>query len=301
MRAIPVITMLFALGSLWASCAEPDHGPPKGDVCTEGGQCELGVCLDGVCLDPAGDEDFDSLINGIEVEIGTDPFDPDTDKDGVQDGDEVRDFTDPEDTDQDGIQDAIESLQEDDDCDGISNQLDPVTEVSSENLVESGDGETYTGWMLDHGGWGTDDGDDCEGAPSAFAGSFFLVVGELCSSPTTDLYAQIDQTLWLPSGVVSAEEPHLWISAQVGVVTPEAAAVILITPQDGSKNPLSETLRIEIREPAWFEVSQGIALPPGTVSLGFSLRAERPTSGPLGVVFDEVRVEPYACDPFAAL
>ena len=40
-------------------------------------------------LDPYGDEDGDGLTNLVEVELGTDINDPDTDNDNMEDGDEV--------------------------------------------------------------------------------------------------------------------------------------------------------------------------------------------------------------------
>jgi len=43
-------------------------------------------------LDPAADADNDGLTNGQELTLGTDPTDPDTDADGVNDGDEVNKF-----------------------------------------------------------------------------------------------------------------------------------------------------------------------------------------------------------------
>ena len=52
-------------------------------------------------LDP--DTDFDELEDGAEVALGTDPFNPDTDGDGLEDGDEVFFFlTDPFNPDTDG-------------------------------------------------------------------------------------------------------------------------------------------------------------------------------------------------------
>ncbi len=62
-------------------------------------------------LDPNGDEDGDGLTNGEEKEIGTDPLEPDTDGDGLDDGLEVKIIgTDPKsnDTDGDGVTDGIE-------------------------------------------------------------------------------------------------------------------------------------------------------------------------------------------------
>ena len=65
---------------------------------------------DGV-LDGAEDFDSDGLSNAAEFEAGTDPFDPDTDDDGLRDGFEVRyDTLSPlaNDTDGDGVPDARE-------------------------------------------------------------------------------------------------------------------------------------------------------------------------------------------------
>lgn len=48
--------------------------------------------------------------------MGTDPSNPDSDEDGLADGQEVTDPSDPEDTDEDGL---IDALDEDDDGDGL--------------------------------------------------------------------------------------------------------------------------------------------------------------------------------------
>jgi len=42
-----------------------------------------------------GDPDQDGLLNKLELDLGTDPLDPDTDHDGSNDGQEVADGTDP--------------------------------------------------------------------------------------------------------------------------------------------------------------------------------------------------------------
>jgi hypothetical protein len=57
------------------------------------------------------DSDDDGLPDGQEIALGTDPFDPDTDDDGLTDGDEVEVYgTDPldSDTDDDGLNDGDE-------------------------------------------------------------------------------------------------------------------------------------------------------------------------------------------------
>lgn len=59
----------------------------------------------------AGDSDGDGLEDAIEAELGTDPFDPDTDDDGLTDGDEYYVFqtgTRNPDTDGDGVLDGDE-------------------------------------------------------------------------------------------------------------------------------------------------------------------------------------------------
>lgn len=79
----------------------------------------------------AGDPDGDGLSNAEEVEAKTDPADPDTDDDGVKDGQEVKELgTDPNnpDTDGDGLTDGEEisgdpitdPLNEDTDGDGLN-------------------------------------------------------------------------------------------------------------------------------------------------------------------------------------
>lgn len=71
------------------------------------------------------DSDGDGLSDSYEVQIGTNPFDPDTDKDGLTDGEEVlKHKTDPlnPDTDWDGLKDGAEVLSYN------TNPLDPDTD-----------------------------------------------------------------------------------------------------------------------------------------------------------------------------
>ena len=59
------------------------------------------------------DSDGDGLLDSEEAQIGTDPFDPDTDKDGLSDGEEVKTYlTDPlnPDSDLDALKDGPEVL-----------------------------------------------------------------------------------------------------------------------------------------------------------------------------------------------
>jgi len=97
---------------------------PLGATCELASECESGLCADNRCVDPEGDEDQDGLSNALEVEIGTNPFDPDTDGDGSRDADELATDFSPRDSDGDGLQDAVESAKEDADSDCIVDQAD---------------------------------------------------------------------------------------------------------------------------------------------------------------------------------
>ena len=75
------------------------------------------------------DDDLDGLVTGQEVAVGTDPNNPDTDGDGIEDGVEVgSDFNNPLDEDNDGIIDALDSTVLDTDNDGVNDQQDPANE-----------------------------------------------------------------------------------------------------------------------------------------------------------------------------
>ncbi|MEB8346864.1 gliding motility-associated C-terminal domain-containing protein [Flavobacteriaceae bacterium KMM 6898] len=73
------------------------------------------------------DSDNDGIFDGDENNIGTDPNNPDTDGDGINDGVEVGDdLNSPLDEDGDGIIDALDSNILDSDNDGVVDQLDPA-------------------------------------------------------------------------------------------------------------------------------------------------------------------------------
>jgi MYXO-CTERM domain-containing protein len=77
------------------------------------------VCdtMRGVCVTSTADTDMDGVPDDIERRIGTNPMNPDTDGDGIRDGDEIgMDVTRPRDTDGDMMIDANDP---DDDGDGI--------------------------------------------------------------------------------------------------------------------------------------------------------------------------------------
>ncbi|MEZ4407218.1 MAG: DUF4215 domain-containing protein [Polyangiales bacterium] len=84
-----------------------DANCPTGQTCNR----TTGTCA------PRGDRDGDGLPDDVETMIGTNPDNPDTDGDGIRDGDEVgTDPTRPRDTDMDGM---IDARDPDDDNDTI--------------------------------------------------------------------------------------------------------------------------------------------------------------------------------------
>ncbi len=74
---------------------------------------------------PEGDADGDGIVNWREENRGSNPFDPDTDNDGIEDGDEHGDF------DGDGI---INRLDPDDDGDGIPTSKEGAFDVDDDGI-----------------------------------------------------------------------------------------------------------------------------------------------------------------------
>lgn len=101
----------------------------------------------------ADDDDRDGLTNNQELAIGTDPFNTDTDRDGLRDGEEVRRYkSDPlnTDTDGDGITDGDEvekyrtdPTQVDTDGDGLSDGLE-INQHGTDPLKLDTDGDLLT-------------------------------------------------------------------------------------------------------------------------------------------------------------
>src|SRR5262249_37294734 len=104
-------------------------------------------------LDPSGDPDHDGVNNLAEAFWGTDPMNPDTDGDGLPDGEEIMNWlswgigspTDP-DSDHDGIDD----LHDDYDGDGLSNLLERQLGLNY-FLPDSDFDGLSDGWEVEHG------------------------------------------------------------------------------------------------------------------------------------------------------
>jgi hypothetical protein len=114
----------------------PDDQDPEDDglrldggaPCDSHEACGGGACIGRRCRLAEEDLDDDGLDNGQEVRIGSNPINPDTDGDGIDDLEEVGSPDRPEDTDGDGRPDVLESAQVDGDGDGIPDQTDPSDE-----------------------------------------------------------------------------------------------------------------------------------------------------------------------------
>lgn len=101
----------------------------------------------------AGDDDSDGLTNSLESKYGTDPDNPDSDGDGLKDGEEVRRYkSDPTkpDSDGDGLSDGDEVLkyrtdsnQADSDGDGLTDG-EEVSKYGTDPIRLDTDGDTLT-------------------------------------------------------------------------------------------------------------------------------------------------------------
>ncbi len=123
---------VLLFGGALSACPD-DAKRPLGATCDSDGDCVSGLCAGAQCLDPDADDDTDGIINAIEAELGSNPLDPDTDQDGIPDGDEIDQVVNV-DTDGDGLADVIESATADLDSDCIPDQYDARNDVPDSDL-----------------------------------------------------------------------------------------------------------------------------------------------------------------------
>jgi len=106
-----------------------------GESCISDDQCASGFCYE-QCLDPDEDADADGITNADEKKYGSNALNPDSDGDGLFDGEEYGSFnggnTEPPDGDGDGLIDAAEAIDEDSDGDCYPDQFDPDNGVPNE-------------------------------------------------------------------------------------------------------------------------------------------------------------------------
>jgi hypothetical protein len=132
----------LSAGLLALSVVACEQAPPEtrsaGEACVVTSECESNLCYEATCLEPERDDDRDGLTNTLESRFGTDPFNYDTDGDGLSDLHEIRDLSTPADEDGDTVIDALESLiaetgQDGADPDGdcLTDQKDPNNTVSA--------------------------------------------------------------------------------------------------------------------------------------------------------------------------
>ena len=126
-RLLPLSFVLLMVG-----CPE-DEKRPIGSTCGSDEQCVSGLCASNVCVDPAGDEDGDGLINGLEAALGSNAFDADSDADGKPDIEELGGEP-ARDGDGDGRPDLIESSIADKDGDCVVDEVDPDEDGPGELL-----------------------------------------------------------------------------------------------------------------------------------------------------------------------
>lgn len=129
-----------------AACA-PAEPCAADEACFDVDSCTVDACVEGDCrhtLDAAlcldVDLDADGLINGVEIALGLDPLDPDSDADGVSD--------DLEDADDDTIPNLAETAggaPVDTDEDGVLDPLDPDSDADTlPDRLEAGDADRQT-------------------------------------------------------------------------------------------------------------------------------------------------------------
>jgi uncharacterized protein (TIGR03382 family) len=143
---------------------------------------------------PLADPDQDGLVTEVEVGLGTQPYEEDTDDDRIPDGIEVADVAAPLNNDGDGL---IDALDPDDDNDGIDTAVEGTLDLDRDgapnylDLDSDGDGisDAEEGASSDadcdglFDAFDADDGDGpCLGGPVVQPGLSYVNQGCSCSS-----------------------------------------------------------------------------------------------------------------------
>lgn len=163
------------------------------------------------------DSDSDGVTDGQEKIDGTDPFNPDTDGDGVSDGQEKSDGTNPlnPDTDGDGVSDGQEKtdgtdpFNPDTDADGLSDSQEKLFGTDPLSPDSDGDGESDSQEInqgtdpLDpesnSGGGG---GGGCEDERTVCSGYRITINGlDLFGDAVADMFDVPAEDHWLPEGI----------------------------------------------------------------------------------------------------
>lgn len=131
------IATVAALTVLSLGACPDARNRPLGAECSDDGECASGLCYLAECIDPAADDDFDTLPNGYEVGLEANPRAVDSDADGKPDVAEVPGLL-PVDSDGDGRANIIESALADSDGDCLVDELDPDDEEPAPDGCNAG-------------------------------------------------------------------------------------------------------------------------------------------------------------------
>jgi len=181
----------------------------------------VGVIDVAVGFSVEADADDDGLTNDQEVQLGTDPNNPDTDLDGLTDGDEVNIYgTDPldVDTDDDGLSDGQEIFSfltnptnPDTDGDGIHDLLDvdPFRLTFSNDFSDEQFGGTTFGTIIDRGDQiltiSNEPVPDGVKIKADLAGGANEATIEACGGISTLFVGAGDEVIFTPSGTGSLD------------------------------------------------------------------------------------------------
>jgi gliding motility-associated-like protein len=200
------------------------------------------------------DTDEDGLLDGLEADLGTDPFNPDSDDDGIDDEEEVgNDTANPDDEDEDGIIDALDSNTADTDGDSFNDQQDPANEDGcipnnlSATCDTDGDGIS-DGEEMENG---TDHLDPCDpdiNSPACQPGDVDLSLSKELENPTPNARYDIGDHLIFRATVtnLSTEFPAVNIPVQEVI---QNGFVFIATLSDSDYDPELSLWRVQRLDP----------------------------------------------------